>query len=195
MSNFGCPDSLENQVQTTDGLSVSDAGQFVHMDDCFGFICLNKEQAFNETCFDYQIRQCCPINFTTDSPELTTIKTSPTTTSTTTSTSSTTTTPITTKTSSTTTSTTTTSTTTVTTPTTTSTTTRTTTVLPECPYNVGFENSDILTVNETEKFIELNVFADKDIDCQFRKTFIVEVELKPYTAKRGVDFDSQLFYL
>ena len=178
MSDYGCSDSIKNQIQTVDGLSIQEANQNVHFDECYGFICLNKEQKINETCLDYQIRQCCPINVSTQSgietsTAVTTETTSPTTTATTT-----------------TITTTTTTTTTTATTTTTSPTTQTTTVsLPECPYNIEFENTEILTVNESEKFIELSVFADKNIDCQFKKTFIVEVEYKSFTAKRGVDFD------
>jgi hypothetical protein len=42
------------------GMSLDEANQTVHLDGCFGFMCLNKEQKDGQTCFDYKIRQCCP---------------------------------------------------------------------------------------------------------------------------------------
>ncbi len=59
-NNSFCKDPHSMQVQTVDGLSISEAGQNVHLLDCFGFICLNKDQQ-NETCYDYKIRQCCHL--------------------------------------------------------------------------------------------------------------------------------------
>jgi hypothetical protein len=57
--NAGCGDQskLDEVVTVHDGLSYSEAGQVVHLNrSCFGFICLNKEQKNNESCFDYKIR-------------------------------------------------------------------------------------------------------------------------------------------
>ena len=58
---LGCKtQSKLNQVQTVDGIWHNQAGQVVHFNDCYGFMCLNREQPNNETCLDYQFRQCCP---------------------------------------------------------------------------------------------------------------------------------------
>ncbi len=64
MLALGCSNSTYTQIQTVDGISYENSGQVVHYKPCFGFICLNSEQNKNETCFDYKIRQCCPINTT-----------------------------------------------------------------------------------------------------------------------------------
>ncbi len=49
-------------VQTVDGLTLEQAGQIVRLDkDCFGFMCLNKDQKVGENCHDYKTRECCPI--------------------------------------------------------------------------------------------------------------------------------------
>ncbi len=61
-----CEGSQGYQVLTVDNKTIEEAGQVVHKTDC-GFICLNREQAFNETCFDYKVRQCCPYYETTSS--------------------------------------------------------------------------------------------------------------------------------
>jgi len=53
----GCSNPLALQVETIDGFSIQYAGQNVHFDSCYGFICLNNEQKHNQTCFDYRIRK------------------------------------------------------------------------------------------------------------------------------------------
>jgi len=69
------------------------------------------------------------------------------------------------------------------------TTTTTTTTIPECPYNIGFESGEILTVNESDKYAKIKVVADPGIECQFKKTLLVKFELKSHTAKQGLDFE------
>ena len=58
---YGCENPIETEVQTVDGLTLAQTNQTVHMLECLGFVCLNKEQFNNVTCLDYQIRQCCHL--------------------------------------------------------------------------------------------------------------------------------------
>ena len=62
--DIGCKDkSIFTQVVTAkENIDHKMTGQKVHIDKCFGFICLNQEQSNNQTCHDYKIRQCCPYN-------------------------------------------------------------------------------------------------------------------------------------
>ena len=82
--------------------------------------------------------------------------------------------------------------TTITTTTSTTTSSTTTTEEPECPYNIGFETSEILTVNESDKYAKIKVVADlNESGCQFKKTLNVKVTLKSQTALSFDDFDGQ----
>jgi hypothetical protein len=55
----GCgSESVLNQVQTVSGTPHDQTNEVVHLNACFGFMCLRKEN--NGSCSDYQFRQCCP---------------------------------------------------------------------------------------------------------------------------------------
>lgn len=59
-SRYGCREPLVTVIETTsDRTPYNETGQVLHVDDCFGFMCLNREN--EEPCLDYQIRRCCPI--------------------------------------------------------------------------------------------------------------------------------------
>ena len=60
MLNLGCSNPSAVQVETTDRIPYNQTGQVVHLNSCFGFICLNKEQK-GGLCLNYRIRQCCPV--------------------------------------------------------------------------------------------------------------------------------------
>jgi len=60
---LACENATLTQIVTEDGeVSFNATNQVVHFNDCFGFMCLNREQKNGETCFDYKFRQCCPSN-------------------------------------------------------------------------------------------------------------------------------------
>lgn len=132
------------QVETTNGLSVLNAGQYVHMDLCYGFMCLNSEQN-NEKCLDYRIRMCCQIAQTnvTELPSTTDI----------------------------------------------------TTELPECTYDIDFENmTKIMTVKENEKHFKIHI-EYKQNHCFFAKLVRIKVETKSSTALDGSDFKGKEEYI
>jgi hypothetical protein len=183
------------QVETTNGLSVLNAGQYVHMDLCYGFMCLNSEQN-NEKCLDYRIRMCCQIaqtnvtellsttDITTELPSSTIIPTEllSTTDITTELPSSTiipsellSTTDITTELP--------------------SSTTDITTELPECTYDIDFENmTKIMTVKENEKHFKIHI-EYKQNHCFFAKLVRIKVETKSSTALDGSDFKGKEEYI
>ena len=58
---LACENATSTQIVTADGeVSFNATNQVVHLNNCFGFMCLNREQKNGETCFDYKFRQCCP---------------------------------------------------------------------------------------------------------------------------------------
>ena len=58
--HLGCSNPSAIQVETTNNIPYNETGQIVHLNSCFGFICLNKEQNGTD-CLNYRIRQCCPV--------------------------------------------------------------------------------------------------------------------------------------
>ena len=67
LSNKGCENPDKYQIETIDGIPYDKTGQVTVLNTtCFGFMCLNKDQVNNETCYDYRIRQCCPIKYNQD---------------------------------------------------------------------------------------------------------------------------------
>ncbi len=57
-----CANSVYLDVKTVDGLTLDQTDQVFHLDkDCFGFMCLNKDQKEGESCHDYMTRECCTI--------------------------------------------------------------------------------------------------------------------------------------
>jgi len=56
-------ESKLTEVRAESGLSVEEAGQHVHANESYGFMCLNKENEGG--CVNYQIRQCCPNGYFT----------------------------------------------------------------------------------------------------------------------------------
>ena len=62
MYKSSCANSVYLEVQTVDGLTLDQVNQVVQLDkDCFGFMCLNRDQREGQTCYDYKTRECCPI--------------------------------------------------------------------------------------------------------------------------------------
>ena len=58
----------------------------------------------------------------------------------------------------------------------------------ECPYQVGFNGTEIQTVNESERTVTIFVQVDQGLDCEFKQKLSVEYVIKSYTAKEGLDF-------
>lgn len=70
-----CRNPNRIQFQTTEGVAAEQTGQVLHTDSCYGFICLNREQPNNQTCYDYRFRYCCQadqVNWTTPATTTTT---------------------------------------------------------------------------------------------------------------------------
>ncbi len=57
--NQTCSSPSRTQIVTVNSLKpFNETNQTVHYSDCFGFMCLNRENEGG--CLDYQFRQCCP---------------------------------------------------------------------------------------------------------------------------------------
>lgn len=168
---LGCADSTYMQIQTVDGISYENSGQVVHYKPCFGFICLNSEQKENETCKDYQVRQCCPILQTTTSETSTEETEIEQTTSGSEITSST-------------------------EAIITGTTTSLTTAEPAepCSFTIKFLNdSNIFIVKENSSKITISLeFVKNKHDCVLNYKDVIKVAMVDYTAKINKDFESNL---
>lgn len=69
-----CSNPSYIDYQTVDGVKANSTGQVVHIDSCYGLICLNREQN-NQTCLDYRFRMCCKgsdVSWTTPATTTTT---------------------------------------------------------------------------------------------------------------------------
>ncbi|XP_070819696.1 mucin-5AC-like [Chaetodon trifascialis] len=86
------PEEVQCRAALYPGLSMSQVGQVVTCNKDFGLVCINKQQGFQQECFDYEIKfKCCgcPTSstaITTTTPSTTASTALPTTTETTTST-------------------------------------------------------------------------------------------------------------
>ncbi|CAF0998310.1 unnamed protein product [Brachionus calyciflorus] len=56
----GCKNASHVQIETIDGVDYTLTGQTVHLDESFGFMCINILNPGG--CFDYRFRKCCPKN-------------------------------------------------------------------------------------------------------------------------------------
>lgn len=156
---------------------------------------MNSQQKNNETCFDYQVRKCCPGSVTTVETTTTTTTsassnetiTEISTTTTESSTTSTTSYPVVTTTEI--------ASSTTTTITQVFTTTTTTSPLPECSFYVEILNhqnkSNIVVVREEENNLKL-VLAHPEENCVFTNELIVKVKTVGSTAKDNSDYLGKL---